>query len=178
MDLTLDRTDYGVIRLFVLRPEHVTDAYVAWLNDPQVNRFLESRFTTHTLDSTRDYVAKTLAAPDTLFLGIHSTELDRHVGNIKLGPINTQHGTGEVGIMIGDRGAWGRGIGTAAIKAMSEIARGQLDLRKVTAGCYASNGGSRSAFEKAGYVVEGVRRKQFLLEGREEDLVMMGKLLA
>ena len=178
MDLQLRQTDFGIIRLFVLKPEHVTDAYVSWLNDPDVNRFLESRFATHTLESTRDYVTHTLESPDNLFLGIHSTELDRHVGNIKIGPINRQHRTGEVGIMIGDKTAWGRGIGTAAIKAMSEIARDQLNLRKVTAGCYASNGGSQWAFEKAGYMVEGVRHKQFLLDGAEEDLVIMGQLLA
>jgi ribosomal-protein-alanine N-acetyltransferase len=177
VNLQPTRTDYEIIHVFVLRPEHVTDAYVSWLNDPDVNQFLESRFTKHTLESTRDYVTRTLESPDNLFLGIHSTELARHVGNIKIGPINKQHRTGEVGIMIGDKSAWGRGIGTAAIKAMSEIARTDLGLRKVTAGCYASNGGSQWAFEKAGYMVEGVRRKQFLLDGAEEDLVIMGQLL-
>lgn len=169
--------EWNGVQLFVLRPEHVTEAYVSWLNDPEVNRYLESRFATHSADSTREYVATTLASPDYLFLGIHSTELDRHVGNIKIGPINRQHGTGEVGIIIGDKAAWGRGIATAAIRAMSDIARRELGLRKVTAGCYASNAGSQRAFEKAGYVVEGVRPQQFLLEGKPEDLVIMGQIL-
>ena len=165
------------MELFVLRPEHVTDAYVSWLNDRDINRYLESRFTTHTLESTREYVAATLASPEYLFLGIRSIALGRHVGNIKIGPINRHHGTAEVGIIIGDKAAWGRGIATAAIVLLSDVARVELGLRKVTAGCYASNAGSQRAFEKAGYAVEGIRHKQFLLDGRAEDLIVMGQLL-
>lgn len=177
MEHTPHAASNGVVRLFVLRPELVTEAYVSWLNDSEVNRFLESRFATHTLESTREYVAGVLASPDYLFFGIESVELGRHVGNIKLGPLNRMHGTAEVGIIIGDRGAWGRGIATSAIAQLSVIARDELGLRKVTAGCYASNGGSQRAFEKAGYTVEGVRAAQFLLDGKPEDLIVMGQLL-
>jgi ribosomal-protein-alanine N-acetyltransferase len=165
------------VELFVLMPDHVSDAYVAWLNDPEVNRFLESRFDTHTIESTRSFVAAMHASPDNLMLGIRSTALGRHVGNIKLGPISRRHGTGEVGILIGDRAAWGRGIATQAIAALSDIARTRLGLRKVTAGCYATNVGSQRAFEKAGYAVEGCRKAQYLLDGQPEDLVVMGHIL-
>lgn len=177
MDIAIRPAENALMRLFLLRPEHVTDDYVSWLNDPEVNRFLESRYTTHTMASTRDFVAAMLASPDNLFLGIRSRALGRHVGNIKIGPINTRHATGEVGILVGDKAAWGRGIATAAIAMLSEIARDDLGLRKVTAGCYASNVGSRRAFEKAGYVVEGIRPEQLLLDGHPEDLVVMGRIL-
>ena len=73
------------IELFVLRPEHVGPAYVGWLCDPAVNRYLESRFATHTEQSTREFVRTCLDDPRTLFLGIRSKALGlRHVGNIKL----------------------------------------------------------------------------------------------
>ena len=32
------------IELFVLTPDAVSDAYVGWLNDPEINQYLESRF--------------------------------------------------------------------------------------------------------------------------------------
>jgi ribosomal-protein-alanine N-acetyltransferase len=163
--------------LFVLTPEHVTDSYVSWLNAPEINRYLESRFVTHTVESTRAFVASVLASPNSLFLGIKSHQLGRHVGNIKLGPIDPHHETGDIGILIGDKAAWGKGIATSAIEAISEIARNRLMLRKLTAGCYASNAGSRRAFEKSGFVVEGVRPAQFLMDGVPEDLVLMGRVL-
>ena len=167
----------GVVECFLLEPQHVTDVYVGWLNDPEINRFLESRFVVQNIDSVRAFVTAQLADGHALFLGIRGVELGRHVGNIKLAPINLQHGLGEVGIMIGDRQAWGKGIGSEAIRCVAEIAKVELGLRKLTAGCYASNLGSSRAFEKAGFHIEGIRPHHFLLDGRPEDLVLMARLL-
>jgi ribosomal-protein-alanine N-acetyltransferase len=163
------------LELFVLEPEHVSDAYVAWLNDPNVNRFLESRFVRHTFESVREFVANALVDPKVLMLGIRRLEDGRHIGNIKLGPIDTHHGLGEIGLMIGDRSAWGRGVGTEAIQLVFRIATEQLALRKITAGCYASNIASRKAFEKAGFHLEAIRRAHFLLDGCVEDLLLLAR---
>jgi [ribosomal protein S5]-alanine N-acetyltransferase len=170
------RTD--VIECFLLEPHLVTEEYVGWLNDPEVNRFLESRFSVQTLEGVRDFVARQLEDPRTLFLGIRSLELGRHVGNVKISPISPPHGLGEVGIMIGDREAWGRGIATEALRLIAEIARNELGLRKLTAGCYKSNGGSIGAFLKAGFHIEATRPDHFLLEGAPDDFILMARHLA
>jgi RimJ/RimL family protein N-acetyltransferase len=166
------------VELFVLEPVHVTDNYVAWLNEPSVNRYLEVRWFRSTLESTRDFVAQQLASPHTLFLGMRALALDgRHVGNIKLGPIDRNHGLAEIGIMIGDADARGAGIGSESIQLLSDIACEELKLRKLTAGCYASNLGSTRAFEKAGFHVEGTRRGHFLLDGKPEDFTLLARHL-
>lgn len=166
------------IDLFLLEPQHVTPVYVGWLNDPMVNRHLESRFGTHTLESTAAFVAACLESGKDLFLGIRSHALGgRHVGNIKLGPIDSHHGLGEIGILVGEKDAWGRGIASQAIRMLCDIAREQLQLRKVTAGCYASNVGSEKAFVKAGFEIEGRRRAHFIVGGKPEDLVLMARWL-
>ena len=165
------------VALSLLRPEAVSDAYLGWLNDPAINRFLESRFRTQDRAGVEAFVAAMLDSESNLFLAITDRALRRHVGNIKLGPIDRAHGLGEVGIMIGDRAAWGRGIGSAAIARLADIATHELGLRKLSAGCYASNQGSARAFEKAGFHVEAVRPAHFLLDGRPEDLILLGRLL-
>jgi RimJ/RimL family protein N-acetyltransferase len=176
LDPTPRWTD-GRIRLFPLTPESVTDAYVGWLADPEINRFLESRFSEQDRASVEAFVSGVNASPKDVVFGIHDVELGRHVGNIKLGPIDHNHGAGEIGIMIGDRAAWGRGVGTAAIAILVSIAREELGLRKLTAGCYVSNVGSRKAFEKAGFSVEGVRLAQCLIDGEPEDVILLGRLV-
>lgn len=172
-----ERWRTSTIECFLLEPDLVTDAYVGWLNDPEVNRFLESRFEVHDLAGVRQFVAGQLADARALFLGIRSLALGRHVGNIKIGPIDRRHGLGEVGIMIGDRDAWGRGVGSEAIRVIADIARHELGLRKLTAGCYASNTGSTRAFVKAGFIIEGTRPAHFLLDDRPEDLILMARHL-
>jgi RimJ/RimL family protein N-acetyltransferase len=167
----------GHISLFAMTPELVSDAYIGWLADAEVNRYLELRFSPQGRDSVQAFVATMLASECDLFFGIRDEELDRHVGNIRLGPIDRHHGLAEIGIMIGDRAAWGRGVGSRAIRRLSEIARHELGLRKLSAGCYDSNIGSRRAFEKAGFAVEGVRRGHYLLDGRPQDAILLGRLI-
>ena len=124
-----------LIECFLLTPDDVSDDYIGWLNDPEVSRYLESRFAVQDRASVTAFVAGALADDHVLFLGIRSRALGRHVGNIKLGPIDLRHGLAEVGIMIGDREAWGQGIASAAIRCLAEIAKHELELRKLTAGC-------------------------------------------
>jgi RimJ/RimL family protein N-acetyltransferase len=169
------RTD--AIECFLLEPEHATADYVRWLNEPEVNQFLESRFVVQDLASVKAFIAAALADEKALLLGIRSRQLGRHVGNIKLGPVDRHHGLGEVGIMIGDREAWGRGIGSEAIRCVADIAKHELGLRKLTAGCYASNVGSAKAFEKAGFHIEGRRAQHYVLDGKPEDLILMARLV-
>jgi ribosomal-protein-alanine N-acetyltransferase len=172
-----DRWKTDTIECFLLEPDLVTQSYADWLNDPAINRFLESRFIVHDLAGVRQFVEAQLADPNTVFLGIRSLALGRHVGNIKLSAIDRHHGLGEIGIMIGDRGAWGQGVGADAIRIIVQVAQHELGLRKLTAGCYGSNVGSARAFLKAGFSIEGTRPAHFLLDGRPEDLTLMARHL-
>jgi ribosomal-protein-alanine N-acetyltransferase len=166
------------VKLFMLTGADVSEDYVRWLNDPRINRFLESRYTTHTLQGTHEFVRSCLTSPNILLLGIRSNVHGGcHVGNIKLGAIDHRHGLGEIGLLLGEPQAWGRGIGSEAIAGICEIAHTQLGLRKITAGCYASNVGSEKAFLKAGFEVECRRRAHFILDGQPEDLILMARWL-
>ena len=168
----------SAVELFVLQETDVTDEYVGWLNNPRVNRFLECRFAVHTRESVREFVRGHLLDPSSLFCGIRSGAHSwKHVGNIKLSPIDRNHGLGEVGVIIGDENAWGKGIGTEAIRIMSGIARSELGLRKLVAGCYGSNVGSQIAFQRAGFEIACRLNDHFLLDGKTEPLVLMERLL-
>ena len=172
-----DRWRNELVALRLLRTEDVTDTYVDWLNDPEINRFLESRFQRQDSAGVEAYVEAMLASDRNLLLAITDRALGLHVGNIKLGPIDRPHGLGDIGIMIGDRAAWGLGLGTAAIRCLVDIARDELGLRKLSAGCYASNRGSVRAFEKVGFQVEAVRPHHFDLDGRFEDHILLSRFL-
>jgi len=70
----------------------------------------------------------------------------------------------------------GRGIGTALLEAaVAEAAR--QGAHKLTLRVLASNAPARRLYEKAGFVVEGVLRDEFLIEGRHVDDVLMARFL-
>lgn len=79
--------------------------------------------------------------------------------------------------MIGDREAWGIGVGTAAISTMCSIAKEDLGLRKITAGCYGSNVGSQKAFQNAGFEIEAKRKQHFIFENEDDSLILLAKFI-
>jgi ribosomal-protein-alanine N-acetyltransferase len=150
--------------------------YVAWMNDPDVVRYLESRHQQQSESDVRDFVARQAAREDTLFLGMYLRDDGAHIGNVKLSPIVRRHARAELGILIGERAAWGKGYASEAIAAAAAYAFSELKLAKITAGCYGSNRGSRNAFAKAGFSVEGTRPAQYDLDGIWDDEIIMGLL--
>jgi len=112
-----------------------------------------------------------------LLLGIITRSDGKHIGNIKLGPIDRNHGLGDIGLLIGEPDKWGVGFAREAIKAVSDFALGPLSLHKVTASCYASHVASRKAFEANGFLVEGIRPKHFRNDGQWEDAILMARTL-
>lgn len=162
--------------LRTLAPDDVGEEYLGWLEDPDIYRYLEVRFTAQTVDSVRRHVAELNASQDTLFLGMFLNGGGAHIGNIKLGPINPYHHWAPIGLIVGAREHWGKGYASDAIEALSTYAFGTLNLHRLWAGCYSANEGSRRAFLKVGYVEEGRLRDHWLCDGKWQDDVLLGLL--
>lgn len=171
------RADGQLVLLRDLTLDDVGDRYLGWMRDPVVNRHLESRFEEHTLSSLASFVAEHAGRADVLLLAIIERAGERHVGNIKVGPLHPHHRTADVGLLIGEQDVHGRGYGTEAIRLATELGFQRLGARKLTASCYADNGASAAAFRRAGWQKEGSRPAQFLdAHGDAQDQIMFGIL--
>ena len=151
-----------------------TQTYVDWLNDPEISRFLETRHATQTTDSVCDFVRSVNARERECLFGIFLLASDRHIGNIKIGPIAMHHPLADVSLFIGDRQSWGMGYASEAIAALSRYAFDELGVKKLSAGMYAPNAGSYHAFRKAGFREEGHRRRHYMYEGELCDVIELG----
>lgn len=148
--------------LHPLDPADVTQEYVDWLNDPEVNRFLEVRHQVQTLDTCRDFVRSANRAPGEHLFAIRHASDDRHIGNAKLGSVNAIHARGQVSLFIGNRNYWGRGLAEEIVMALSRYGFEQLGLNRLEAGCYEDNLASLRVFQKCGYNVDGFFRNHVL----------------
>jgi len=162
------------IYLRKISPDDVNEVYCRWMNDPSTNRFLESRFHPHSIETLKEYIIKRDGDNLNAFFAIVLKSGDRHIGNIKLGPIDPHHHLADIGILIGEKDCWNKGYALEAINLMVEYAFAKLNLHKVTAGCYAPNKGAIRAFEKAGFVQEGIRKAHCFFEGKYVDDILLG----
>ena len=155
--------------------EDVSTKYVAWLNDSEINRYLECRFVEHTQESVEEYI-KNLSkkGSNELIYGIYTKDDSRHIGNIKLGPINRHHQHAAMGLFIGEKDCWGFGYGSEAIKLLTDYAFDELLLESLNSGCYEQNIGSYKAFEKAGWKVTGEIKSHWKTDdgGRKSQILM------
>lgn len=153
---------------------HLTERYVAWLNDPEVVRYSEQRHRRHTLDSCRDFVRSFADGPSHLWAIVAKDRALGHIGNIN-SAVDAPNRTADVAILIGDRKAWGRGLGAEAWAAVVDFLLGAGGMRKVTAGAMAANAAMVKIMRNAGMTEEGRRRGQFLLDGRPVDVVLTAR---
>lgn len=152
----------------------VTEEYYNWLNDKEVNQFLETRYHPQSKANILNFVKKMDGQQNEIFLAICDKLTHKHIGNIKLGPINWIHRFGDISLLIGDKEYWGKGIATEAIRLMTEFGFNTLNLHKIKAGCYEKNIGSLKAFLKVGFTQEGILKKQWIVNGSFQNSIILG----
>lgn len=158
-----------------LTENDVSEDYVRWMNDPDINQYLESRFYTHTIESTKAFI-RSVTNDNNYQFGIFTKDENKHIGNIKVGGINLYHRYADIGFLIGEKDYWGMGIATEAIGLATDFAFNTLKLHKLWGGAYSPNVGSVKAFIKNSYEQEGIKRSQYLCNGEYVDDIMYGKV--
>ena len=163
------------IYLRSLSVNDVTQNYLAWLQDKEVNNFLETRHEKQSLKKIKNFIKLCNNSDDIYLFGIF-TKLNIHVGNIKLGPLKKNHSLAPISIFLGNKKYWGKGIGPDAIKLVTNFSFTELALNKLTAGMYSNNINSIKAFEKTGFKKEGLRVKHYKLGNNFIDVYELGLL--
>jgi aryl-alcohol dehydrogenase-like predicted oxidoreductase/RimJ/RimL family protein N-acetyltransferase len=131
---------------------HVNQDYVNWMNDPQVFLYLESGGD-YTMDMLQEYV-KEQDNKDILFWAIRIKTTGKHIGNIKIDPINHENNSGEYGIMIGDKTAWGKGYAKEASIRIIDHCFEELSLSQITLGLIADNNKALELYKTLGFEID------------------------
>jgi ribosomal-protein-alanine N-acetyltransferase len=150
--------------------KYLTQEYVNWLNNPAVVRYSEQRHRKHTIESCRKYVESFKGTSNHMWaISVINGGLG-HIGNI-IAYVNQENKIADISILIGKVEAWEKGYGTEAWKAVCNYAIKVLKLRKVTGGTLSTNMSMLKIMKKAEMVDDGRRRKHYLWEGKEVDVV-------
>lgn len=163
----------SIVCLRELSEDDATAEYAAWLNDPEVNKYLETRHVT--LPELRDYIRGKKESPTAILMGIFWKENGRHIGNVKLEPINKEKKTATMGILIGDKDYWGKGVATETTNLVTEYAFSDLKLELIELGVIAENAAAIRVYKKCGFETVRVEPKAMDHDGILYDKVVMRK---
>lgn len=163
-----------LVDLAPLSPDGDLSHYLGWVNSQETTRHMGVGLFPTDTEGLRRYIAALRDDPNGMLLGIIDKSNGAHVGNITLHDIDWKDRRGEIGVLIGDPEARGKGFATEAIGLVKRHAFDRLNLRRLHAGMVDENEASKRAFEKNGFEVEGVLKEHFYVDGVYRDCLRMG----
>lgn len=129
-----------------------------WDTDPSVQAHMpESISMPMNTEEQLAYFEECKNEDDGYYWSIVWRENNALVGTIALADINNHHGIGELGIVVGEKEYWGKGIATGAIKLVLTYAFSEMGLRRITAEYEEGNTGLEKALLKNNFQRECVR---------------------
>lgn len=168
----------SLVRLCAESPEALAQLDAGWERDSEYHRLADGEpAVLRSVKKTREQLEERIGKLDAdyYFFSIRTLADDALVG-ITMVRVRWSNADGIIGIAIGDRDNWGRGYGTDAMRLIVQYAFMELNLRRVTLGVNAYNPRAIQAYEKVGFIREGVVRGDVKRENQRFDSLEMGLL--
>lgn len=150
--------------------KYLTPKYISWLNDPEVVRYSRQRQEFHTSESCTSYMQTFNNTPNCFWAIVVKDKNIGHIGNMTA-YVDQRNKVTDLGILIGEKKAQGQGYATDAWLSVCRYLFEQAGIRKITAGCLATNTPMLALMKRSGMVEDGRRLRHFLWEGNEVDIV-------
>lgn len=159
-----------------LRPVEKDDLprFVVWLNDPEVRRGLSFYLPMSTEDEQRWFEALGERDPAERPFSIDASQDGGwvHIGSCGLFSIDFRNRSAELGILIGEKRLWGRGLGSDVLRTLLRHAFDTLNMHRVFLRVFAHNARAIKAYEGVGFVAEGRLREDHFDQGSYEDTLL------
>jgi RimJ/RimL family protein N-acetyltransferase len=158
-------------KLVRLRPPRIEDAemMITWFEDLEVTRFLKLRHPP-SLEAEKEWVDKVAKDPNHIQWVIEFEAAP--VGTTAIVQIDWKNGFGTTGTIIGNKAAWGKGLGREMMQLRTAYAFTQLPLRKLKSGYIEGNTASARAQAAAGYREVGRWHRDRFVDGEWRDHVL------
>jgi [ribosomal protein S5]-alanine N-acetyltransferase len=167
------------IYLMPFETQHLNNPrYYSWLCDPEVVKYLgrEELLAGVPFDEINAYIDNLWKSQYCHFFAVFHAETDIFIGTSKISfgtERDFKHKIADIGIMIGDRYFWGKGLATETLRAVSAFAFDTLSARKLSAGGFEANTSVIKAFMKIGFKIDGRLRKHLSIGHDYCDHVLM-----
>jgi len=162
-----------------LRPIEMSDLdrYWTWVNDSEAMEHVAVR-ALYSRAEEEEILSKLVmqTQPPEVVLAIEVAAEERHIGSVALHDISSKERRATLGIMIGDKAYWNRGIGTDTVQTILRYGFEELNLNRIDLTVDENNPRGIACYRKCGFVEEGRLRQHRFAKGRYWDTVVMSVL--
>jgi RimJ/RimL family protein N-acetyltransferase len=150
--------------------------YQRWMNDFETTRFLDYQPRPMTLEQETGWYENASSASDEIAFTIYELSTRRPIGNCGLHGLDVRNRRSELGILIGDPEARGKGYGTEAMCLLADFGFTALGLHSLMLWTYEYNFAGQRCYAKVGFREMGRRRASRWHAGRFWDEIAMDLL--
>jgi [ribosomal protein S5]-alanine N-acetyltransferase len=160
------------IMLKQIEIKDISDQYISWLNDPEINKYLEIR---HNVPITKKDVIK--------FINIcnHSCRYhwmilydEKHVGNISCAIVNKIYNYVNISNLIGEKEYWNSDICKLSLNAAMHYLFNDIKFNKIEAGTYSIHLSGITLLTNLGFKKEGHLTQNVIVNGKYIDTLLFG----
>jgi len=169
--------NYHIGEIMLRRPELADlDALYAQKNDPQIAQLLGGFTTGYSKQYLKEWLERHRQRQDEVLWTIARAEDDACIGHVGLYQIDFRVRVAELAILIGDRTAWGTGIGKTCCRFAIEYGFDELNLNRIQLSVLSSNERAIRLYNGVGFREEGRLRQAQYKHGQYLDVLLMGLL--
>jgi len=142
----------------ILRPFKMSDAelWQKWDIDPEVQAFMpEPRSAVQDITAQYEYINECEKDEEGYYWSIETTA-GITIGTVALTEFDEHHGVASIGIVIGDKNYWGKGVATEVITALVDHSFAHLNIFNLSAEVEEGNIPMMRALEKVGFKQDGL----------------------
>lgn len=157
---------------YIIRPFTDSDAalWQVWDVDPEVQAHMpEPVNEPQDISEQHEYIRECEAEEDGYYWSI-DTKVGTTIGTVALTDINDYHKLAELGVVIGDKSFWGKGVASEAVTAVVQYAFTNLGIVRISAETEAGNIGVQKVLERAGFEQDGVFKSARVKNGERIDV--------
>lgn len=161
---------------YIIRPFKREDALLwqTWDIDPEIQAHMpEPKNEVGDISAQYEYIEECESDEDGYYWSIETKD-GVTIGTVSLFEINPHHKIADLGIVIGDKKYWGKGVATEVVNTIKEYAFTILGIERINAEIEEENLPMKKVFEKIGFEQDGVFKNARVKDGRRINVLHFG----
>jgi diamine N-acetyltransferase len=173
------KPDYGVIgsKVFLkVLEEKDLESVFRWKNNVELARLVKAHPLPVAMYEMGEWFKRNQSDKNQILWGIYEKRSTKLLGIVRLMFINWISKNAEFGIFIGEKSNTGKGNGKEVLNLVLDFAFKDINLHRIHLKVNESNTKAIHLYTTCGFKKEGVFREHFYMNGKYENVLLMGLL--
>lgn len=149
----------------------ISNDYLNWMKDKDITMFIVKQDDKISLDDIHSFVEKMIHSKSDYFFAIIYKKTKKHIGNVRLGPIDLNSMKSKFGILIGDKNFHNCGVATETLELIKNFGFNYLKLEQIRFGVVKEHRAAMRLYAKSHFTCLGETNETLKKNGKSWKII-------